>query len=239
MGYWGRHHGDDDGTPPDNFTRTASGVYPAGGRFDDNPDVFPYDGVNFPAYDAFVGLGLGGGGQGIEPIILSSYVDFWRAEASLALGNTGDASMYFESGITKSIAKVQTFGSLDATADLSVAADAARVATFIAEQVDNFDDADTDTALDGNGWPVEKSKWDILGEQYFIAMFGGAADAFNYYRRVGGPRTLGRNQEENSGDFPRTVLYPSSEIIANPNIQQRTDLSTLVFWDSGTTNPAN
>ena len=67
-GYWGRDHGDTDGTPPDNFTRTAVGVYPAGGRFDD---------------DAFsnVGLGVGAGGFGIEPIFLSSYVDFMRAEA--------------------------------------------------------------------------------------------------------------------------------------------------------------
>ena len=35
-GYWGRSHGNDEGTPPDNFKRAAVGVYPAGGRFDDS-----------------------------------------------------------------------------------------------------------------------------------------------------------------------------------------------------------
>ena len=44
MGYWGRDHGNDEGTPPDNFTRTASGVYPAGGSFDGSEDVFLYVG---------------------------------------------------------------------------------------------------------------------------------------------------------------------------------------------------
>jgi len=41
------------------------------------------------------------------------------------------------------------------------------------------------------------------------------------------------------GTFPRTILYPNGEIVANPNITQRTDLNTLVFWDAGETNPAN
>jgi len=43
-GYWGRAHGNDEGTPPDSFTRTAVGVYPAGGSFDNQPDVQIYDG---------------------------------------------------------------------------------------------------------------------------------------------------------------------------------------------------
>jgi hypothetical protein len=80
---------------------------------------------------------------------------------------------------------------------------------------------------------------DILGEQYFIAMYGGAGDAYNFVRRTGYPRTLARSLESNPGSFPRTVLYPGSEVSANSNILQRTDLSTTVFWDSGVLNPAN
>ncbi len=35
-GYWGRDHGNNEGTPPDGFLKTTFGVYPAGGRFDDS-----------------------------------------------------------------------------------------------------------------------------------------------------------------------------------------------------------
>ncbi len=102
-GYWGRSHGNDEGTPPDGFQRTAVGVYPAGGRFDDNS----FGGV---------GLGLGGGGAGIEPIILASYVDFWRADMA---ASDADKATFMGAGMEKSIAKVQSFGALDANADKS------------------------------------------------------------------------------------------------------------------------
>ena len=84
---------------------------------------------------------------------------------------------------------------------------------------------------------VKKDKMDILGEQYFVAMYGGANDAWNFMRRTGHPRTVSRGLMDNneSGAFPRTGTYPSSEISANPNILQRQDNNTLVFWDSGTT----
>ena len=36
-----------------------------------------------------------------------------------------------------------------------------------------FNAAPLTSALDGLGWPVEKDKLDILGEQYFVTMFGG------------------------------------------------------------------
>jgi hypothetical protein len=242
MGYWGREHGNDEGTPPDNFTRTASGVYPAGGSFDDNPDVFVYTGI-FPNYDDnFVALGAGGGGAGIEPIMLASFVDFYMAEAHLALGNTGPAATYLEAGITKSIAKVQSFGALDGAADsaeLASAMDAGRISTFISETMAAFNAAPTTSALDGAGWPVERDKMDILGEQLAIAQFGAGNDMFNFIRRTGYPRTLPRSLEGAPGTFPRTVLYPGGEVSTNPNILQRTDLNDQVFWDTGVTNPAN
>lgn len=240
LGYWGRSHGDADGIPPDNFTRTASGVYPAAGSFDNTPDAFPFVG-DFPDLGQQVGLGNGGGGAGIEPIYLSSYVDFMKAEAALANGAPAQAATFMESGMMKSIAKVQGFGSLDPLADLTIAPDATTVADFIAEKIAEFNAAPLTTPLDGNGYPTAKSKMDILGEQYFVTIYGGAADAFNFIRRTGAPRTISRSQEPASGmgTFPRSILYPNGEIVANPNITQRTDLNTLVFWDAGVTNPAN
>ncbi|SDB66582.1 Susd and RagB outer membrane lipoprotein [Flavobacteriaceae bacterium MAR_2010_188] len=241
LGYWGRIHGNAEGTPPDNFLRTASGVYPAGGLFDDNLDyvVLSADQEDLTLYDAGVGLGLGAGGNGIEPIILSSYVEFWRAEAYLMLDNTAMAEEHFTAGVTESIEYVMTFGPKDPTADLSFAPSEERVQEFIENITDEFSSAARTTAVDANGYPVEKDKMDILGEQYFIALYGAGADGYNFVRRTGYPRTLARNIDANSGTFPRTLLYPSDEVLSNPNINQRVDNATKVFWDSGVTNPAN
>jgi len=72
-----------------------------------------------------------------------------------------------------------------------------------------------------------------------VAQFGAGNDAFNFVRRTGHPRTLARSLEQTPGTFPRSVLYPAGEVSSNPSIDQKTDLATQVFWDSGVTNPAN
>jgi hypothetical protein len=104
-----------------------------------------------------------------------------------------------------------------------------------------FNAADVSTAVDSFGYPVAKDKMDILGEQYFVALFGGANDAWNFMRRTGYPRTLQRTLSDTneSGLFPRTGTYPSGEVSANPSINQRPDNNTLVFWDNNVINPAN
>lgn len=204
-GYWGRSHGNDEGTPPDNFRRTAGGVYPIGGKFDDS---------SF----GVVGLGAGGGGAGIQPIILASYVDFWK-------GIMGDKATNMRAGLEKSIAKVQTFGALDGNADLSVAASAEDVTAYIDGVVDALNAASGDDAEN------------IFAEQYFITMYGGASEAYNYYRLTGYPTTVLPNWEPDPGPFPRTLLLPQAEVINNPNIDQRADLTTQVFWDTNPPSP--
>lgn len=211
-GYWGRSHGNDEGTPPDNFTRTAVGVYPAGGLFDDNR----FNGLN---------QDVGGLGAGIEPIILASYVDFWRAEVALAGGSPGVAAGFVEAGLTKSIAKVQSFGELDTTRDTSFEPDATYVSDFIAAKAALVADTSDDS-------------WNALAEQFFVTMYGGGADSYNFYRRTGYPTTVFPNLEPNPGVFPRTFLYPSVEVVANPNITQRQDNNTQVFWDTKPAGPA-
>ena len=208
-GYWGRSHGNDEGTPPDNFLRAAVGTYPAGGRFDD---------------DSFgnVGLGEGGGGAGIEPIILSSYVDFWRGAMA---ATPAEKSMHLRSGLEKSIDKVQEFGGLDTGADLSFEPTAADVTAYIDAQVAAFDAATGD------------DQENIFAEQYFITLYGGATEAWGYYRLTGYPTTVLPNWEANPGPFPRTFLLPQNEVITNPNLTQRESLTTQVFWDTNPPSP--
>ena len=257
LGYWGRTHGNDEGTPPDNFTRTAVGVYPAGGSFDNTPDVGNWD--NYATWDGTLdtvlnGLaamnedqagavwqGNGGGGAGIWPIYLSSYVHFMVAETALAAGNEALAADHMQIAMEHSFAKVMSMASVDPDADSNYFATAADVSDFIALKVAEFNAAPLSNAYSPTAPSSNKDKLDVLGEQYFVAMYGGANDAWNFMRRTGHPRHLSRGLMDNneSGLFPRTGTYPSSEISANPNILQRQDNATQVFWDNGVTNPAN
>ena len=207
-GYWGRSHGNDEGTPPDNFFRTAVGVYPSGGLFDD--DRF-----------SNVGLGLGAGGAGIEPIFLSSYVDFWRG---IMATSAADKATFLRSGLEKSIAKVQSFGANDGSRDASFEPSAADVTAYINGIVADFNAASGD------------DQENIFAEQYFTTLFGGGTEAYNYYRLTGYPTTVLPNWQENPGPFPRTFLYAQDEVINNPNLTQKTALTNQVFWD---TNPAS
>ncbi len=209
-GYWGRSHGNNEGTPPDGFTRTAVGVYPAGGRFDDNS----FGGV---------GLGLGGGGAGIEPMLLASWVDFWQGEMA---SSDADKAAFMEAGMTKSIEKVQTFAALDGTSNKSFEPTETEVADYIAGIVSDFNAATGD------------DKENIFAEQYWIALYGGGGESWNYYRKTGYPTTLAPNWEPDPGPFPRSFLLPQNEVVTNPNLTQRSSLTTQVFWDDNPASPA-
>ncbi|MBA4746700.1 MAG: SusD/RagB family nutrient-binding outer membrane lipoprotein [Muricauda sp.] len=223
-GYWGRQHGNNEGTPPDGFTRTAIGVYPAAGKFDDSDFAVDEDD---PSYDPTVGLGKGGGGAGIQPIILSSYVDFWKADNAMAKGES-DAVVaeLFRSALNKSMAKVRPFAALDPTADLSFEPSGTDVTTWIDGIIADFLAATGDDQMN------------IFADQYFVTLYGGSAEAYNYYRKTGYPTNLAPNWEANPGPFPRTFLYPQTEVITNPNLTQKTDMTGQVFWDTNPASPA-
>ncbi len=218
-GYWGRDHHDDAGIPPDGFLRTTFGVYPVGGKFDD--DRFDTDPDN-----AGVAAGSGGRGAGITPILTAAWVDFMQAEIAMVNGNTGDAQTFMSAGITKSIAKVQSFVSLDSSADTSFEPSNADVTSFITSVETAFNAADME------------GKWDILGEQYFIAVFGNGIESYNFYRRTGYPTTLQPSLDPNPGTFIRSLFYPANEVNTNSSISQKPDQAQPVFWDTNASAPA-
>ena len=209
-GYWGRDHGDDDGIPPDGLLRTVWGVYPVGGRFDDD---------RFEA----VAQGQGGGGAGITPILTAAWVDFYLAEWGMVNGDMAGAKAAMLAGTVKSIAKTQAFATLDGTADLSFEPEAADVSNFLDALEASFDSAD------------EKGKWNVLSESYWVALFGNGVEAYNFYRRTGFPTTLQPNLEPDPGTFQRSMWYPDNAVNTNSNISQKPDQAQPVWWD---TNPS-
>jgi hypothetical protein len=204
-GYWGRDHGNDDGIPPDGTKRTVYGMYPAGGKFDD---------------DSFASTKNGGvdgaGGAGITPIMLASYVDFMLAEASLTMGTTGDARTYLLGGITKSVAKVTGFGAAgEALAPTQQDMDA-----YINSAMVRYDAAADDEA-----------RLNVIMREYWVASFGCGMEAYNGYRRTGYPADMQETREVDAGTFPRLMLYPESFVNLSSNGNQHA-IDTQVFWDN-------
>ncbi len=180
-GYWGRDHGDTDGIPPDGLLRTVYGVYPHAGRFDDNSfiPVLP---------------GSGGAGAGVSQILTAAWVDFYKAEFAIVGGDMAGAKTAMLEGMAKSIAKTQSFIVLDPTTDTSFEPTGAEIDGYVAGVDADFD------AADDNG------KWNIVSEQFWVAVFGNGPEPYNWYRRTGFPTTLQPNLEPNPGVFIRSLF---------------------------------
>jgi len=206
-GYWGRDHGDDDGTPPDGQLKTTYGVYPAGGEFDDSAFT-PVD------------LGSGAGGAGILPIFLAQTIDFLRAEMAYASNDPAGAKAFLLSGIQKSMDKTLAFGELDGGADLSLAPTDDDVADYI-DEVDALYEA-----------AVGDEKLNLIAKEFFVALFGNGIDAYNFYRRTGYPNDLQPDLEPDPGAFIRSFLYPAVYANNNSKVTQKTSVTAKVFWDN-------
>lgn len=211
-GYWGRDHGDDDGIPPDGLLRATWGVYPAGGRFDDD---------RFSA----IAQVTGGQGNGITPILTAMYVDFYQAEFAMASGDVAAARDFMIEGTRKSIAKVQPFALLDGDADLDFAPDQATIDAWLADLGTSFDIAN------------EEGKWNGLSEAFWVASYGNGVEPYNWYRRTGYPETLQPNLEPDPGTFQRSLWIPNNVVNRNSTVSQKPDQAQPVFWDTNPTAP--
>ena len=228
-GYYGRDHGNGSGIPPDGPIRAAYGVYPGGGRWDGDHFEFTQN------------AGVDGGlGEGVTPIIISSVVDFWRAEAAIAANSGEDARALLESGVRKSIAKVMGFGSLDA--EINGSREVRGVVTDLAEVfVPKSDDIDAYVNVvlanfDAAGSATERL--DVVIKEAYIAGFGNAVDMFNTYRRTGMPSNIqpgidAQAMPVGNEGFPRSLLYPAVHVNLNANVSQKDGLLNRVFWDDG------
>jgi len=209
-GYWGRDHGNNDGIPPDTDRRTVAGVYPAGGKFDADEGAS----VQNSGKD-------GAKGAGIAPIMLSSFTHFMMAEAALTRGTGEDPAAHLETAVRQSIAKVMDFGKDQAGA---LAPSEGDVDAYVAVVMDRFNNA-----ADAN------AKLDVVMKEYHIALWGNGYEAYNNYRRTTYPSNFQPTLEENPGNFPRLMYYPSVHLNRNENITAQRSLTEQVFWD---TNPA-
>ncbi len=224
-GYYGRDHGNGSGIPPDGPVRSVYGLYPAGGKFDDNS----FDFVQNQGED-------GAKGRGIQPIMLSSFTHFLRAEAALTAGTGEDARALLESGIDASMEKVFSFadavdGSIVVASD-PVSGDDITLGQAYLDPLDSLKGDYLDLVLaeyDAAGSDAERL--DIVVREYFIAAWGNGLETYNAYRRTGMPSNIQPTLDPGGGDFLRSALYPTDHVTLNPNADQR-DPTEPVFWDT-------
>jgi hypothetical protein len=215
-GWWGRDHGNEAGIPPDGLSRALTGIYPAGGVLDDL------------SYDSQIN-GAGQGGKGITPIMLASWTKFMIAETQMASGDAASARTTMFEGINMSIDKVINFAPSTPRFDWIFGTNSGGPA--IAHQDSYIGWFLGDLAIDWDGGDMT-DKWDILANQYFVALYGNGIDAYNFYRRTGYPTTLQPNLEPNPGNFPKSMWYPASYANNNSNATQKSNLDVQVFWDN-------
>lgn len=218
-GYLGRDHGDASGGPPDGSFRSTYGVYPAGGAFDaDEADA--------------ITSSLGAKGAGIDPIWLSSYTSFLKAEAVITLGTTtpGPARALLQAGVTASIDKVLGFpAKIGYTIPSDKIPSATQVTNYINLVLNNYDAAVSDD-----------ERMNIIMTEYYLAAWGNGVEPYNNYRRTGKPDNMQLPEAvPEPGLFMRSFFYPSVFVNRNSNAPAQKNPGNeadKVFWDN---NPDN
>jgi hypothetical protein len=211
-GFYGRDHGDGFGIPPDGPVITCAGVYPAGGRIDNT--TVTNAGFFLPTAE-----GDGGNGAGIQPIWMSFYTDFLRAEIAARRGDNPTARVALLAGISNSVTQIRNFATR--LNQVLTPGREPSVATY--------------NAVVGGLFDAAANKLDVIGKEYHIATWGNGVEAYNSVRRNGAPVDLQPTLQLNPGPFYRSYVYPANHVNLNDNVQQKDFNSTnRVFWDTNT-----
>lgn len=222
-GYYGRDHGNGNGIPPDGDIRAVYGVYPAGGKFDNNS----FGRTNNNGTD-------GGLGAGIHPIFPSFFIDFYEAEMAIKAGDEAAAKTHLADGMAASIAKVKSFISAADPNSLEEVVATNPVVVTGADFVPSAADDSTYMAQVMQAYDEAGDKMEVIGTQFLIASYGNGLAAYNWMRRTASPQEVQPPIEQGAGAWPRSAFYPAVHVNLNQNVSQKS-ITEQVFWD---TNPA-
>ena len=228
-GYTGRDHLNGSGIPADGAIRTAYGLYPMAGDFDANDFANTQN------------LGTTGGlGEGIHPLILSSFVDFMRADMALSNGGSGDPRALMITAVGKSLAKVRGFESLVAnkmTSPVTVGGTQTTVRDAFAMDDGDVTDYETTVGRLYDEATSDTERRDVIIKEYYLAAYGNGLEAYNMYRKTGMPMNMQPRLQTGTADdlFPRSMRYANAFVDRNIEVTQKSQ-DVLVFWDPGTSN---
>ncbi|WPP49266.1 SusD/RagB family nutrient-binding outer membrane lipoprotein [Catalinimonas niigatensis] len=212
-GFFGRDRADPSGAPADGALRTAIGVYPVGGLFDDVAEA---------------AAGNRGTGAGIFPMITSEMVKFYIMEAILTgnyAGSTADVRDMLEEVINEHIDKVYAFGVENDPNGVPAAGDT--LDPYINKPLDEatsdyvdlwlarYDNASTDNA-----------KLNAVLKQAWFTNFGNGFEIYNTYRRTGYPNDL-QVPLNPTRDFALRLPYAQDDLNFNQSVSQ--DVRDVAF----------
>ena len=206
-GLFGRDRGDNTGIPADGPLRLINGVYPCGGFYD---VATP----RLPAANAATG-------GGIFPALTTVNLEYYKIEAILKMGYTGDAAAIFSNAIKTHIGKVVSFST--AADALSVAPTTAAIDKYTDLWVKRFNDATTADA-----------KLAIALKQLWFSSYGNGFDFYNAFRRTGLPTTIQEHILKPFRGYPLRLPYTQTELTLNPNAAAYKDVAfdkAPIFWD--------
>ncbi|MBL7814625.1 MAG: SusD/RagB family nutrient-binding outer membrane lipoprotein [Saprospiraceae bacterium] len=195
-GLFGRERGDAGGIPADEQLRLIPGVYPCGGFYNTNLTASTTPTANAAP------------GGGIFPAVTEVNLLYYRIEAILALGATGDAKALFETAIRTHIGRVVDFGR--ATDANSVAPTTAAIDAYVNLWKARYDAATSNEA-----------KLNVVMKQLWISSWGNGFEIYNAYRRTGYPNTLKdpiNPSPKGATSFIWRMPYPNSELNLNASI---------------------
>ena len=229
-GYYGRDFGNASGVPPDGPIRTVYGLYPGGGAFDDGTADIGQTNNN----------GVDGAlGQGIEPILQSSFMNFIFAENDLDLGNVARARVRLEQGMRDSFDRVFAFSSLIGDVGKVVAEDLDGNTITLEERfLDTYDD-DVDTYVDYvlarfDEATNDTDRLNVIIKEYHIAAWGNGIEPYNNIRRTGMPLNAAPLEDPllfQTAVFAWSAIYPQEHVNLNRNAVQKA-VTDKVFWDN-------
>jgi hypothetical protein len=160
------------------------------------------------------GAAVGGPGGNAAPVIFMSAAEsyFLQAEAVARGWGTGNAKQLYDEGVKSSFNRWS----------LSVA----EFNTYIAQAAIQFPAAGT---MENKVKAIIFQKW--------VSMCGTQnVEAWTEWRRTGYPDIFAVSLTSNIGaKFPVRLLYPDSEVSANPNTPPQKPVTEKVWWDVNTT----
>lgn len=204
---------------------TYPGIFPAGGRYDDNKG----------------GVMSATTATGIAPHRIFTYAEFLYVQAELMqVGKlSGDVTAKFQQALSASFAKVdQVVKGTGTTQVVPVLVGSASVTSFTTKLMAEYEAASA------------AKKLEIIMTQKWVATFGDPMDQYNDYRRTGFPvlanplSTTKEYQLDNGDGFPlndsQTVLnnpfqqsffWPQDELNSNSNAPAQKNPGTYkIFW---------
>ena len=220
-GYYGRDHGNGNGIPPDGDIRTRYGVYPMGGKFDNNIFINTQN------------LGTDGAlGAGIHPIMTSFFVNFYRAEMAAIAGDMATAREQLLAGVAASIDKVTDFiierdpNSLSEIVGTDIVT---QENTFGSQFLPSADAVGAYLDVVAQRFDESSDPLDVIALEALIAQYGNGIESYNLLRRTARPTNLQPAILTSAGTFIRSALLPAVHVNLNQNAVPKTvlDLSLI------------